>query len=165
LNTFTVFLVKDNIPDPVVALDRKKAPRAIPLTGDLGLSGTLYVGRQHRTTPSWVGMLNPFLTEEMPAVYTANISAVLIVQYQDRFFALTFGYGRKLLEPRFLVRDFGLRVTLNKVDPAKLRSVDSKIYDEMVVSTRRQTSQKTRVEAFELDVSRALLRGVTRRSR
>jgi uncharacterized protein (TIGR04141 family) len=106
-------------------------------------------------------MLNPFLTQEMPNVYTANISAVLIVQYQDRFFALTFGYGRNLLEPRFLVRDFGLRVTLNKVDPAKLRSVDSKIYDDMVVSTRRQTSQKTRVEAFELDVSRALLRGVT----
>ena len=63
--------------------------------------------------------------------------------------------------PRWLVRDFGLKVTLNKVDPTKLRSVDSKIYDDIVVSTRRQTSQRSKVEAFGLDVSRALLRGVT----
>ena len=161
MDTFTIFLLKDNVADPVVALDRDKRTRAIPLTADIGLPGTLFIGSQHRATPPWVGMLNPFLTQEIPIVYTASISAVLIVQYQDRFFALTFGYGRMLLAPQFWVRDFGLRATLNKVDPTKLRSVDSKIYDEMVVLTRRQTSQKSKVEAFELDVGRALLRGVT----
>ena len=152
MNTFTIFLLKDNVPDPAIALDRDKRTRTIPLTADIGLPGTLFIGSQHRATPPWVGMLNPFLTEEIPVVYTASISAVLIVHDQDRFFALTFGYGRMLLAPQFWVRDFGLRVTLNKVDPTKLRSVDSKIYDEMVVLTRRQTSQKSKVEAFELDM-------------
>jgi uncharacterized protein (TIGR04141 family) len=161
MNTFTIFLLKDNIPDPVVALDRKKLRRTIALTGELGLPGTLFIGSQHRATPQWVNMMNPFLIQEIPAVYTASISAVLIVQYRDRLFALTFGYGRTLLAPQWWVRDFGLRATLNKVDPMKLRSVDSKIYDDMVVSTRRQTSQRSKVEAFELDISRALLRGVT----
>src|ERR1700731_3645410 len=161
MNTFTIFLLKDDIPDPVVAIDRKKLRRTIALTGELGLPGTLFIGSQHRAIPQWVNMMNPFLVQEIPAVYTASISAVLIVQYQDRSFALTFGYGRTLLAPRWLVRDFGLRVTLNKVDPTKLRSVDSKIYDDIVVSTRRQTSQQSKVEAFGLDVSRALLRGVT----
>ncbi len=161
MNTFTIFLLRDDIPDPVVVIDGKKLRRVIELTGELGLPGTLFIGSQHRAIPQWVNMMNPFLAQEIPAVYTASISAVLIVQYQDRFFALTFGYGRTLLAPRWLVRDFGLRVTLNKVDPTKLRSVDSKIYDDIVVSTRRQTSQQSKVEAFGLDISRALLRGVT----
>ncbi len=161
MNTSTIFLLKDDIPDPVVAIDRKKLRRTIALTGELGLPGTLFIGSQHRAIPQWVNMMNPLLVQEIPAVYTASISAVLIVQYQDRFFALTFGYGRTLLAPRWLVRDFGLRVTLNKVDPIKLRSVDSKIYDDIVVSTRRQTSQQSKVETFGLDISRALLRGVT----
>src|SRR6266404_9705536 len=161
MNTFTIFLLRDDIPDPVVVIDGKKLRRVIELTGELGLPGTLFIGSQHRAIPQWVNMMNPFLAQEIPAVYTASISAVLIVQYQDRFFALTFGYGRTLLAPRWLVRDFGLRVTLNKIDPNKIRSVDSKIYDDLVVSTRKQTSQSSKLDSFELDVNRALLRGVT----
>lgn len=106
-------------------------------------------------------MLDRHLEEPIPPVYTASISAVLVVQYQDRFFALPFGYGRTLLAPNSWVRDFGLKVTLNKIDPAKIRSIDSKVYDDLVVSTRRQTSQSSNLGSFELDVNRALLRGVT----
>ena len=83
------------------------------------------------------------------------------VQYQDRFFALPFGYGRMLLTPHSWVRDFGLKVTLNRIDPNKIRSIDSRVYDDLVVSTRRQTSQSSNLGSFELDVNRALLRGVT----
>ena len=161
MNTFTIFLLKDDVAAPIAALDPEKRFRTIPLTEDLGLPGALFVGTQHRATPVWVNMLNPFLEQQIGAVYTASIAAVLIVQYQERYFALPFGFGRTLLKPHCWVRDFGLRAALNRVDPMKLRSIDSKIYDEMVVSTRRQTSQSSKVESFELDVSRALLRGVT----
>jgi len=161
MNTFTVYQLKDNIPDPEAALDLNKRYRRIALNGDLGLPGTLFIGSQHRATPQWVNVLNPHLEEEIPSVYTASISAVLIVQYQDRFFALPFGYGRTLLMPHSWVRDFGLKVTLNKIDPKKIRSIDSKVYDDLVVSTRRQTSRSSNLGSFELDVNRALLRGVT----
>ncbi len=161
MNTFTIYQLKDNIPDPEAALDPNKRYRRIGLAGDLGLPGTLYIGSQHRAKPHWVNMMNPYLEHEIPVVYTASISAVLIVQYQDRFFALPFGYGRTLLTPHSWVRDFGLKVTLNKIDPNKIRSIDSKIYDDLVVSTRKQTSQSSKLVSFELDVNRALLRGVT----
>jgi uncharacterized protein (TIGR04141 family) len=161
MNTFTIYQLKDNIPDPEAALDQNKRYRRIGLAGDLGLPGTLYIGSQHRARPQWVNMLNPYLEEEIPVVYTASISAVLIVQYQDRFFAIPFGYGRTLLTPHSWVRDFGLKVTLNKIDPNKIRSIDSKIYDDLVVSTRKQVSQSSKLGTFELDVNRALLRGVT----
>lgn len=161
LNTYTIFLLKESIADPVIALNPSKRYTTIPLTAELGLPGALFIGRQFRAIPEWVEVLNPFIEREIPPVYTASISAVLIVQYRDRFFAMPFGYGRSLLTPHSWVRDFGLRVTLNKVDPKKLRSIDSKIYDDMVVSTRKQTSQSSKLDTFELDVNRALLRGVT----
>lgn len=161
MEAFTIFLLKEDVVDPEAALDSDKTYPIIPLTDELGLPGMLFVGEQHSSTPGWVNTLNPFLEHPIGVVFTASISAVLIVQYQDRFFALTFGYGRTLLKPHSWVRDFGLKVTLNRVDPSKLRSIESKIYDEMVVSTRKQVSQSSKVASFELDVSRALLRGVT----
>jgi len=161
VNTFTIYQLKESISDPEAALDPHKRYRRIGLARDLGLPGTLYIGSQHRAKPQWVNMLKPHLEEAIPDVYTASISAVLIVQYQDRFFALPFGYGRMLLTPHSWVRDFGLKVTLNKINPSKIRSIDSKIYDDLVVSTRKQTSQSSKLGSFELDVNRALLRGVT----
>jgi uncharacterized protein (TIGR04141 family) len=151
MNTFTIYQLKDNIPDPEAALDPNKRYRRINLTGDLGLPGTLYIGSQHRATPQWVNMLNPHLEQEIPAVFTASISAVLIVQYQDRFFAHPFGYGRTFITAHSWVRDFGLRVTLNKINPNKIRSIDSKIYDGATVRTNplSKTSLPQRARALD----------------
>jgi uncharacterized protein (TIGR04141 family) len=156
-----ISLLKDTIASPDEALDPEKEFTSIELTPDFGIPGSLFLGGQKRTTPKWVAMLNPHLTEPIGSVYTASISAVLVVAYEGRHFALTFGHGRSLLNPRLLVRDFGLKVTLNRVDPARLRSMDSKIYDDLVVSTRKQLSRSGGVANFELDVGRALVRGVT----
>ncbi|MBK1827358.1 TIGR04141 family sporadically distributed protein [Haloferula rosea] len=156
-----MFLLKDSITNPEDALDPDKSRTAIQLADNSSVWGTLFVGAQKRGIPDWVGMLNQFLVEPVVDVYSASIAAVLIVWHEERYFALTFGSGRFLLDPRACVRDFGLKVTLNRVDPAKLRSMDSKVYDDLVVSTRKQLSRSGAVANFELDVGRALLRGVT----
>jgi uncharacterized protein (TIGR04141 family) len=159
--TLTMFLLKDSIASPGDALDPDKESTQIELADNSSVAGTLFIGGQKRATPDWVSMLNQFLVEPVGNVYSASISAVLIVWHEERYFALTFGNGRFLLDPRSCVRDFGLKVTLNRVDPAKLRSMDSRVYDDLVVSTRRQLSKSGAVADFELDVGRALIRGVT----
>jgi uncharacterized protein (TIGR04141 family) len=159
--TLTIFLLKDSIESPEDALDPDKPRTPIDLAESSSVAGTLFVGDQKRAVPDWVRMLNQFLVEPIGNVYSASISAVLIVYHEERYFALTFGSGRFLLDPRACVRDFGLKVTLNRVDPAKLRSMDSRVYDDLVVSTRKQLSRSGAVADFELDVGRALIRGVT----
>jgi hypothetical protein len=47
------------------------------------------------------------------------------------------------------------------VDPAQIKSVDARTFDELTVHTRRGVSRSSSLNAFELDVSRNLLRGVT----
>ena len=157
----TIFLLKESIANPKDALNPEKETTAIQLADNSSVWGTLFVGAQKRAVPDWVGMLNQFLVEPVVDVYSASIAAVLIVWHEERYFALTFGNGRFLLDARACVRNFGLKVTLNRVDPAKLRSMDSKVYDDLVVSTRKQLSRSGAVANFELDVGRALLRGVT----
>lgn len=159
--TYTVYLLKDTVTKFEEALDDAKNRRAYPLIPEFGLPGTLFVGSQNRSTPDWVDLLTPYLQTPLEGAFTANISAVLMLQYENRIFAFSFGYGKNLLLNTSWVRDFGLRVTLNRVNPEKLRSIDSKTYEDLVRSTRTQTSRSSKVESFQLDVARDLVRGVT----
>ena len=158
---YTIYLLKDSVKIFAAALDPEKHVTPHDLNNNLGFVGTLFVGDQHQSTPGWVDLLNPHLQTSVARAFSASISAVLLVNYDRRMFAVTFGYGKGLLAGSSWVRDFGLKVTLNRVDPAKLRSVDSKTYEDMVLSTRRQSSRSSTVNTFELDVARDLVRGVT----
>lgn len=158
---YTICLLKEGIDSFELALDADKEVDPHPLRGNVGITGTLFVGRQSRSTPDWVPLLNPYLQAPVKGAYSASISSVLLVPYEQRMFAVCFGHGKSLLAPSSWVRDFGLKVTLNRVDPKKLRSIDTKTYEDLVVSMRKQTSRSSKVESFQLDVARDLVRGVT----
>lgn len=161
--TFTIYLLKTDVASIQDALDPEKENdvTGYDLIEGLGFSGTLFVGRQRQYEPGWIRFLNPFLTNPVQDARIASISAALIVNYEGRIFAATFGWGKSLLRKSSWIRDFGLKITLNRVDPVKLRSIDTKTYEDIVVSTRKQTSRSSPVESFELDVARNLLRAVT----
>lgn len=160
-HSYTVYLLKDAVGKFEDAIDDEKQTKAYPLKSDLGISGTLFVGNQNKSTPDWATFLNPYLQTPLAGAFTASISAVLMLEYEAHIFAFTFGHGKSLLIDSSWVRDFGLKVTLNRVDPTKLRSIDAKTYEDLVRSTRTQTSRSSQVESFELDIARDLVRGVT----
>ncbi|RYD81513.1 MAG: hypothetical protein EOP84_10885 [Verrucomicrobiaceae bacterium] len=154
--TFTIYLLKA-IQSSADAIDQEKRTTEHPVTGFDGVTGSLFLGNQNRGSPDWVSMVRPFVTPSLPEIYSASRPAVLIVNFRGKHFAFIFGHGKSLLKPTAWERSFGLRTTLNRVDPDGLRSVDSKTYDHLVVSTRRQTSRMSSINNFELDVGRALV--------
>jgi uncharacterized protein (TIGR04141 family) len=121
----------------------------------------LYIKRTSPVAPKWVGYLSDHVVEKLPRVLGASSSAVLLVPAGERLLAVTFGYGHALLREEALVHDFGLKVVLNSVNPAQIKSVDARTYDELTVYTRRGVSHNSPLNAFELDVTRNLLRGIT----
>ena len=125
------------------------------------LDGTLYVRESRKSPPSWLSFIEPGLPERLELPDNASSAAVLLVRAASRIFAITFGYGRSLLDPFVHESDFGLRVTLNSVDPDSLRSIDIRRFEEMTFQTRRQTSRQTSITSFGLDISRDMLRAVT----
>lgn len=125
---------------------------------------TLYVKSSPPRPPKWLSYVRGHVDAALPSILGASSAAVLFVRAAGRVLALTFGYGRFLLKPEMLVQDFGLRVVLNSVDPAHIKSIDARSFDELTVHTRRGVSRDSPLNAFELDVSRNLLRGITGRS-
>jgi uncharacterized protein (TIGR04141 family) len=92
---------------------------------------------------------------------SAASAAVLFIKTGSRWFAVTFGQGRHLLKSDSYEIDFGLKATLNTVDEKKLRSLDSRTFEELTVHTRRQLSRSSSLDAFSVDPFRDLLGAVT----
>lgn len=126
-----------------------------------GIDGAFYWTSRPATPPPWVGYLSPVLSEVPQSLRSSSASGLLLLRAAGRFFALTFGYGRGLLNPAKIVRQFGLRVALNTIDHEQIRSLDTKTFEDMVVSRNTQVSRSTDLPVFGVDVSRDILRAVT----
>ena len=66
--------------------------------------------------PNWAKYL------KLEGIKISSASAVLFVPVDDRVFALSFGFGHKILDTNNLVDDFGLRTALNMLDKDKIKS-------------------------------------------
>ncbi len=101
------------------------------------------------------------MDDPLAELQAASATALVILKASDRYFALTFGYAKSVIEPSRIDRRFGLKVALNAIDPQQMRAVDSRTVEEMTFHTRRQASRTSEVSSFGLNTSRDLLRGVT----
>ncbi|MCV7041346.1 TIGR04141 family sporadically distributed protein, partial [Mycolicibacterium moriokaense] len=59
------------------------------------------------SVPAWVGFVQPLLTDQLSDIRSASTSALLLLRTSDRIFALTFGYGRSLLDLSKIEYQFG----------------------------------------------------------
>lgn len=118
--------------------------------------GTLYVSQGEESSPDWVDFLAG--VTRPPALYrTKSLSAVLLLEASERWFAITFGYGRRLLDPEAYERYFGLLCTLNSVDPEKLRGAEARTFDEYALHTLRQLSGLSTISSLEINTDRELV--------
>jgi uncharacterized protein (TIGR04141 family) len=91
---------------------------------------------------------------------SVNVSAVLLMSSQKRTFALTFGYGKALLNPAAWEEQFGLKAALNSIGSGRVRTIDRVRFDTAQHS-RIQASKEASIGDFGLDVEQDLLRAVT----
>ncbi len=84
-----------------------------------------------------------------------------MIKASEATMAITFGYGRHLLDMGCFVTDFGIKTALNTLNHDTLRSIDVVTLDEQGVQKKSQASRSTSVDVFGIDISKDLLRGVT----
>lgn len=158
----TVFLLRDvKAFDDALVDDVAKELVGSGLTEASGLTGRFYSKKSFLRSPGWVKYLEPAVEGGVQDVRSASASGLLLLQVDGRVFALTFGYGRSFLNQAKIERRFGLKVVLNLIDEHQIRSLDTKKFDEMVVSTNTQTSRTTELPTFGVDVLRDIVRAVT----
>lgn len=157
----TFYLLRDSVSDFEDALDPEKTGIAADIDESSGIDGRFFYVKPQESTPAWVGFVNPVLTESLDTIRSASASALLLLRTSDRIFALTFGYGRSLLDLSKIEYQFGLKVALNRIDPRQIRSLSTKTFEDLVVSTNTQVSKSAELPTFGVDISQDILRAVT----
>lgn len=159
----TAFLGRDCFTNPIDIINPKARSAATEyrLSTTLAFEGSIFLPRRTSSTPEWLHFLSEGLDHALPNLTSSSVSAVLVIKYDNRLFAFTFGHaGRGMLMPGSFESDFGLKVVLNRVDEKQLKSIDTKTFEDIVVNTRKQVSRSSILGTFTVDISRDILRGV-----
>ena len=159
--SLTVFLLKDPPKEAAELLKHSDALTQYPVLANEQSSGRLYVAPSDDRRPGWVSFFEGAAAIDPAIARNASTAAVWLLEVEGRQFALTFGYGRNLLKPGVYEEDFGLRVTLNAVDPDKIKAIDRMTLDAVAQQSRIQAIRDANMSEFGLDVEQDLLRAVT----
>ncbi len=154
----TIYLIKEEFDKADEIISEKAAHDPIKINIP-GCPSLLFVERSNNFHPAWVSLFSEFVDPTtIPKI--ASLSALLLAQTKDRYFALTFGNGRFLLRPEVLEERFGLLVALNSVDEDSFRVIDKQSLDPIQSHSRIQSGRATTPDRFGLDVEQDLLRAV-----
>lgn len=157
----TIYLLDESVQTARDALLEDRGTSETALREDSGLEGAFFYLARPLTPPAWLSLVTPAVDESLDSLRSASASGLLVILASGRYFALTFGYGRGFLNMNRVVPQFGMRVALNRIDATQIRSMDTKTFDDMVISKTTQSSKSAELPSFGVDVSRDILRAVT----
>lgn len=157
----TFYLLDKEVKSFKDAVDEEKIEDASKMDLHQEINGVFYYKTSKEKIPQWVHFVELLTTERLGVVKTASASGLLLIKADRRYFAITFGYGRSLLDLSKIEYQFGLRVALNSIDHKRMRTLDTKIYDNMIISTKVQSSRNTELETFGINAATDILGSVT----
>jgi uncharacterized protein (TIGR04141 family) len=158
LDQVNVFLVREEIGEPSQSLTRDLGE---PLPVHLGdLDGEFYLSRGTPRVPRWLPFVRSVTGDPIPYEQTPSLSGVLFLRRRGRILAVTFGYGRHVLQRSSLEADFGLKVAAGLIDPDEIAVLDARSVEATSIQVRRQSSRGVTAAAIGFNVSREMLRAI-----
>ncbi|WP_151811575.1 TIGR04141 family sporadically distributed protein [Acinetobacter bereziniae] len=159
----SIYLARDGQKEDshLIKLENTQSPIRIDLPNID--SANLYIKKYSpKITPPWTKLFTDNgLVPSSEFGFSSNVGAILIIRMLDSTFILTFGTGFHLLRLEAIERDFGLKVTLNSVDPDKLRSLDKASYDLNPLNSRTQSTLDVDIFNLHLDSEMEMLYAIT----
>jgi uncharacterized protein (TIGR04141 family) len=162
-NRLSIYLIKQEYqrPEDIVA----STPPAIAIDG----VGHFFFEPSHPYQPDWVeGFFGESLGDNA-RILSASARGVLLVpipyEQSTRYFAISFGVGRHLLNEGVIEERFGLKVVLNSLDESSLRSIDKTTLGSVPKHSREQMSRDVTSSEFGIDIEQDLINSVTGKSK
>jgi uncharacterized protein (TIGR04141 family) len=162
--SITVFLLKDSVNNAIEAIKEPSGLSTEEVSAS-NCSGTLFFKQIPQRLPPWVKFFQPHANGQLDSLRNSGTSAAFITCVGQRWFALTFGYGRTLLDPGCYEENFGLKVVLNSVDRDMLRVVDTQSLDAVPVTRRNQASVAVNIDDLGVDIEQILVNVATGKPR
>lgn len=121
----------------------------------------LYYGTSYASEPTWVAFLSGGTNEPIADLNNRGALALLFIPVDNRYMLFSFGYGNHKVAAHGWEKDFGLKVVLNAIDPQKVKSVDAKTIDTVVMDRRIQLSKENRIHDFGFEIDKDFLKSIT----
>lgn len=152
--SFSIFLLKDSF-NATNALKAGNDLKSGISCSNLPEGAVLHVLDNQPYDPWWKGYFG--VQQDLKQ---ASKGALIFLPVKNRWFALSFGHVAHNLKDASYEYDFGLRVTLNCVDPDRLKSTDTL---EPAGAKRQRTQLPTVADLtfFDLDTDAAILKSLT----
>lgn len=108
-------------------------------------TGIIRVLKETLDPPEWIKYVNEISKRKalhIPKKTTVKCVILLKVRTNSnsKIFALTFGNGDLLLNPDYIVSDFGLKISKSLLTVDEISSIDSTSIDRKIFNTRKQSS-------------------------
>lgn len=133
--------------------------------------GVLYFGESFKFKPSWLDkFFGSTLNDILEKLFNASSKAILLTKVtvttnKQRIFAIPFGYGWTLLNQGIWEERFGLKITLNTVDPNNLRRIDKNNMSSVPKITSEQLTRDGVAADFGIDIEQDLIQSITGKSK
>ncbi|AYO55526.1 TIGR04141 family sporadically distributed protein [Acinetobacter wuhouensis] len=159
----SIYLSRDSKKDDSYLIKTDNAKQPIEISISDTTFSKLYIKKQlPKSSPPWTNLFtNNNQVDPSEFGLSSNVGAVLIINMSGYTFIITFGTGFHLLKTESIERDFGLKVTLNSVDPDKLRSLDKASYDHNPLNSRTQSTMEVDIFNLHLDSEMEMLYAIT----
>lgn len=153
--SFSIFLLKSGYTSPAKALKVDHGLVEASHKDGIGTAWPTYLASKVSTAPWWRDYFG--ISDTLSQGFAG---AIVFVGASNRTFALTFGHMRHHLRDESYEHDFGLRATLNSVNPDKIRNTDEL---DPTTSRRRRTQlpERTDINYFDFDEDSSVLRSLT----
>ncbi|MGJ5096236.1 DUF6119 family protein [Bradyrhizobium oligotrophicum] len=152
--SFSIFLLKPGF-DQSSALIDETSLELEDSVDFLPQGATLYVLDSEPRPPWWKSYFGI-----QRNLFQVNKGALLFLPVGDRCFALSFGHTSHNLKDISYEYDFGLRVTLNSLDPKRLKSTDT-LEPSAAKRQRTQLPIESELTLFDFDRDSTILRRLT----
>jgi uncharacterized protein (TIGR04141 family) len=152
-HAFSIYLLKAgcNASD---ALEDNHRLQQIP-SPTLGYGSAIYVSNERPTEPWW----KQYFKLDLQLLQSSK-GALVFFLVSGRYFVLSFGHVYHQLRDRSYEHDFGLRVTLNCVDPNELKSTDT-LEPSAARRRRIQLPVGSDLTYFDFDYDSTILKTLT----
>ncbi|WP_158501908.1 DUF6119 family protein [Vitiosangium sp. GDMCC 1.1324] len=146
----TVYLLRDTV-SGISQLPAVEGYKKLDPSDELPFPCLAWFQANRPTPPKWSSWLGTAFNVHALNPRNQSNSFVLFLEVDKRVFAITFGYGFNAIDRSLIEPDFGLKVTLNEVDPNALDMLDTRRVDR--VSRQRRTHLNVGRGVSDFDIS------------
>lgn len=160
----TIYLLRETVTDLSQSiLDRHTTSgsyKKVEPTVNLPFPCRAWLQHNKSKSPPWLEWLSAGFDFSDLELHNTSNSVVLALEAAGRRFVVTFGYGFGAINRSIVETDFGLRVTLNAVDPQALDTLNTRTLDRVTKQTRTHLNIGRPVHEFGIDPDLDWLRSV-----